>query len=114
MIKTQRPWQVGPTELIEFALDHMHKGSDLDRRLAFLMLDVGVETLFKTFLMLSESVVHFKIKRGERFEAAQGNFHELLRGIKASDPDRACQARVRCQIDREVQISRCRRFRSRR
>ncbi len=89
MIKTKHPWQTGPTELIEFALDRMHKGSDFDRRLAFLMLDVGVETLFKTFLTLPESVVQFKIKRGERFDASQGNFHELLRGIKASDPNRA-------------------------
>jgi hypothetical protein len=89
MIKTQHPWQTGPTELIEFALDRMHKGSDFDRRLSFLMLDVGVETLFKTFLTLPDSVAQSKIKRGERFEASQGNFHELLRGIKASDPGKA-------------------------
>lgn len=89
MAKIQHPWQTGPTELIEFALDRMHKGSDFDRRLAFLMLDVGVETLFKTFLTLPESVVRFKIQRGERFKASQGNFHELLHGIEASDPNRA-------------------------
>lgn len=89
MIKTQHPWQVGPTELIEFALEHMHKGSDFDRRLAFLILDVGVETLFKTYLTLPESVTQFQIKRGERLEAAEGNFHELLRGVQNSNTKKA-------------------------
>ena len=42
MIKTQHPWQSGSTELIEFALAQMHKGGDVDRRLAFIILDVGV------------------------------------------------------------------------
>lgn len=89
MAKINHPWQVGPTELIEFALERMHKGSDFDRRLAFLILDVGVETLFKTFLTLPDSVMQFQIKRGERFEASQGNFHELLRGIQTAVPKKA-------------------------
>jgi hypothetical protein len=89
MTKTQHPWQTGPTELIEFALDRMNKGSDFDRRLAFLILDVGVETLFKTFLTLPESVTQYQIKRGERLEASQGNFHDLLRGIQESTPKKA-------------------------
>ena len=89
MIKTQHPWQVGPTELIEFALGCMHKGEDFDRRLAFLILDVGVETLFKTFLTLPEGVIQYQIKPDERFKAAKGNFPELLRGIQNSDPQKA-------------------------
>ena len=89
MSNTQHPWQEGTTELIEFAFDRMHKGSDFDRRLAFLILDVGVETLFKTYLTLPDSVMQFQIKRGERFEAVSGNFHDLLRGIKNSNPQKA-------------------------
>lgn len=89
MNKIQHPWQTGPTELIEFALDHMRKGSDFDRRLAFLILDVGVETMFKTFLTLPESVMQYQIKHGERLEASQGNFHDLLRGIQESNPKKA-------------------------
>ena len=90
MIKTQHPWQAGPTELIEFALDRMHKGSDFDRRLAFLILDVGVETLFKTFLTLPDSVMQFQIKRSDRFEAVAGNFHVLtapLQSVMVADLD---------------------------
>jgi len=89
MIKTSHPWQVGPTELIEFALERMHKGSDFDRRLAYLILDVGVETLFKTYLTLTDNVTQFQIQRGERYEAVDGTFHELLRGVKNSNPKKA-------------------------
>ncbi len=85
----QHPWQVGPTELIEFALERMHKGEDFDRRLAFLILDVGVETLLKTFLTLPDGVAQFQIKRGDRIAAAEGNFHELLRGVKNANPQTA-------------------------
>ena len=89
MAKIQHPWQVGPTELIEFALERMHQGSDFDRRLAFLVLDLGVETLFKTFLKLPESVTQFQTKRGERLEASEGNFHELLRGVQNANSKKA-------------------------
>lgn len=89
MIKIVHPWQTGPTELIEFALERMHQGSDFDRRLAFLILDVGVETLFKTVLNLPESEMQFQIKRADRLEASQGNFHELLHGIQGSNPKKA-------------------------
>jgi hypothetical protein len=89
MTKIEHPWQVGPTELIEFALERMHKGSDFDRRLAFLILDVGVETLFKTYLTLPESVTQFQIKRSDRYEAVDGNFHDLIRGVKNASPKKA-------------------------
>jgi hypothetical protein len=89
MIKTQHPWQAGPTELIEFALECMHKGSDVDRRLAFLILDVGVETLFKTYLTVPEGVIQHEISRDDRFKAAKGNFPELLRAVQKSDPQKA-------------------------
>jgi hypothetical protein len=89
MIKTTHPWQVGPTELIEFALERMHKGSDFDRRLAYLILDVGVETLCKTYLTLPDNIAQFQITRGERYEAVDGTFHDLLRGVKNSNPTKA-------------------------
>src|SRR5687768_8807840 len=89
MIKTQHPWQVGPTELIEFAVERMHKGSDFDRRLAFLILDVGVETLFKTYLTLPDSFTQFQTSRGDRHKAVDGNFHELLRGVQSANTKKA-------------------------
>lgn len=89
MAKTQHPWQVGPTELIEFALAQMQKGSDFDRRLSFLILDVGVETLFKTYLTLPDSFTQFQTSRGDRHKAVDGNFHELIRGVQSANPKKA-------------------------
>jgi hypothetical protein len=91
MAKIQHPWQVGPTELIEFALERLHTGSDVDRRLAFLILDVGVETLFKTYLTLPSSVVQYQTNRKERDNAVNGNFHDLLDGVDKSNPEKAAK-----------------------
>ena len=91
MAKTQHPWQVGPTELIEFALERMHLGSDVDRRLAFLILDVGVETLFKTYLTLPSSIMKLQLTRNERDTAIKGNFHDLLQEIQKSNPEKAAK-----------------------
>lgn len=89
MTKIKHPWQVGPSELIEFALERMQGGEDFDRRLAFLILDIGVETLFKTYLTLPDGVTQFQIKRGERYAAVEGNFHDLLRGVQSANPKKA-------------------------
>lgn len=82
MSTTNHPWQNGPTELIEFALQRIQREADFDKRLAFLLLDVGVETLFKTFLTLPPEVTHAQGSYGDRKQAAEGNFHDLVRGIE--------------------------------
>jgi hypothetical protein len=51
-------------------------------------LDVGVETLFKTFLELPEEVTGAKLSYSKRREAVEGNFHQLLRGVKDAAGDR--------------------------
>jgi len=66
----------------------MPKGSDFDRRLAFLILDIGVETLFKTFLQLPEEVTGTKASFSERMKASEGNFHELTQGVKKAAGNR--------------------------
>ena len=87
-MSVQHPWQSGPTELIRYALEHLHRPSDLSQRIAFLLLDVGVETLFKTFLELPEEVTGAKLSYSKRREAVEGNFHQLLRGVKDAAGDR--------------------------
>lgn len=82
MVETPHPWQSGPAELIAFALEQSHKQGELNQRIAFLLLDVSVETLFKTFLVLPDSVTSTGLSHYERKKAAEGNFHELCDGIK--------------------------------
>ena len=89
MSKPKNPWEIGPTELIEFALERMHGGSDFDRRLAYLILDVGVETLIKTYLTLPEKITEVVTSSDERYKAAKGNFHSLVDGLQEAVPDKA-------------------------
>lgn len=82
----EHPWQHGPTELIAYAIVHMHRSSDFDHRVAFLLLDVGVETLFKVYLSLPGHVTGTNLSFKDRREAADGNFHQLLDGVaRAAD-----------------------------
>lgn len=67
----------------------MFLGSDFDRRLAFLILDVGVETLIKTVLSLPESVSGAKTSMTARNNAIQGNFHGLIQGLREALPVQA-------------------------
>lgn len=90
MARSKEPWQRGPTELIEQALHHLHQQTDVDRRIAFLLLDVGVETLFKTYILLPVKVTGTKLSYSERKKAADGSFHDLVDGIdRAAGPSLA-------------------------
>lgn len=82
MITTTDPWQNGPAELLAHAIEHLHNQTDFDQRLAFLLVDVGVETLLKTYLSLPEEVTGTKLPFVKRREAALGSFHDLVRGVE--------------------------------
>jgi hypothetical protein len=76
----EHPWQKGPTELIAHAIEHLHRGTEFDQRVAFLLLDVGMETLMKTFLLIPDYETKTELSHGKRKEAAEGNFHQLVLG----------------------------------
>jgi hypothetical protein len=82
------PWQSGPTELIEYALRHLRDDSDFNRRIAFLLLDVGIETLFRTYLLLPDDVTNSETSYHERRKASEGYFHDLVKGLKAAASSR--------------------------
>lgn len=82
MTITKHPWQTGSTELIQHAITHLHNQSDFDKRVAYLLFDVGVETLFKTYLTLPAEFADTQMKFFERQQAAEGNFHDLVNGVK--------------------------------
>jgi hypothetical protein len=88
-VKTEHPWQAVPTELIRYALIHLHRPSDFDQRVAFLLLDVGVETLLKVYLLhVPERVSGTTMSYNARKKAAEGYFHELLKGVQEAAGDR--------------------------
>lgn len=81
-MSTDHPWQLFPGDLIRYALDHLNRSSEFDQIVGFLLLDVGVETLFKVFLTLPEEVTKTNMSYTKRKQAAEGNFHELVKGVK--------------------------------
>jgi hypothetical protein len=101
--KIQHPWQSGPTELMAHAIEHLHKGTEFDNRIAFLLFDVGVETLFKTYLLLSDDIVGKRLTYNKRRDYASGtahsvddekkhpkrdlNFNDLIKGMELIKPD---------------------------
>ncbi|MCK4558618.1 MAG: hypothetical protein KAV45_02470 [Calditrichia bacterium] len=76
------PWQSGPIELFKFALENLKNPNEINQRISFLLFDIGVETLFKTYLILPEEVTRTPLPYAERKKYANGNFHDLLKGIK--------------------------------
>ena len=84
MAHIHHPWQSGSAELISHALTHLHRQTDFDRRIAFLLMDVGVETLFKTFLTAPEKETKALGKFQDRKNAAEGNFYQLIIGVESA------------------------------
>lgn len=76
------PWQAGPAEMVNYALELMEKKGDIDSRISFLLFDVAVETTFKTYLLLPESITKTRIPFADRKKHATGTFHDLIKGIK--------------------------------
>jgi hypothetical protein len=83
-METRHPWQKGPTELLSHALDHLHRPSEFDRRIAFLLLDIGVETLLRAYLELPAEVNRTRMDPDERARTARGDLDEIIRGVKAA------------------------------
>lgn len=87
-MKTTHPWQITPTELIKKAIEFLDRDTEHDRQIAFLLLDVGIETLFKTFLLLSDSVTGVVTKFSKRKNATLSSFHDLIQTTKEAGKDR--------------------------
>ncbi|NLZ28565.1 MAG: hypothetical protein GX887_06320 [Firmicutes bacterium] len=85
----EHPWQKGPTELIKYAIEHLYRDSEFDQRVAFLLLDIGVETTMKVYLNLPEEKACAKTAFSERKKAiTKGNFHCLVKAIRDAVSDR--------------------------
>lgn len=80
MINVKHPWQAGPTELIEYATTLSESEKEFDKLIAYLLIDLGVETLFKAYLKFEET--DFEMDLSEKQKAIKGNFPELVKGTK--------------------------------
>ena len=78
------PWQENPTGLLRFARDTSRSPAQLNQLVAFLLLDVCVETTMRTFLSLPDGLVPTNVKYFDRRKLSEGNFHDLTRGIEVA------------------------------
>jgi len=76
------PWQTDIVELVKLGVYHLNKNTAFDNRISFLLFDVSIESVFKTFLTLPDEISKAKIKYQQRKDAVDGNFHNLARAIK--------------------------------
>jgi len=86
LIDDLHPWQSDIVELVKLAAYHLSKGTAFDNRIAFLLFDVSVESIFKTYLTLPDEITHTSISYHKRKDATQGNFHILVRAVKEAAP----------------------------
>ena len=81
----EHPWQKSPTQLILYAEELMNNESDFDHQVAFLLIDVGVETMFMTYLSLPDDVIRSKNKYHERMKfIGKSSFAALVNGVKVT------------------------------
>ena len=78
----EHPWQKTPTNLISYARELTKSEDEFKKQLGFLLLDVGVETIFTVFLSLPNEVTGVKTSYRERKEIIEKNsFHLLVLGV---------------------------------
>ena len=77
----EHPWQSGPRELFQFAMNALNSSEEVNRRIAFLLVDVCVETTFRTFLGLPTRLSGSKVGHSDLRRYAAGNFHDLADGV---------------------------------
>lgn len=78
------PWQRLSAELFEFAIKTSRSDVQVHKLVAFLLLDISVETGMRTYLSLPDGIMKTSIKYFDRRKYAEGNFHELAKGVEAS------------------------------
>jgi len=75
------PWLHDAKELIEFALNTLRTPAEINQRISFLLLDLGVEILFKTFLSLPDETSGANLCFAERRKCVSGHFPDLIQGV---------------------------------
>ena len=81
------PWKITPSELTKQAIELLLQRTDTSLRIAYLLFDVAIENMFKTFLLLSDSITGAKIKYPKRKEGTEGGFNTLIETMKKLELD---------------------------
>lgn len=83
----ERPWVSGPRELLRHGLEHLQKGTDIDRRIAIISIDNAVELMTKTYLGLPSRVTGIKLSR-RKLQEISDSFSDLLDALEEHAGDK--------------------------
>jgi hypothetical protein len=84
-----KPWVYGPFELLQHAEDHLHVGSDFDKRMALICFDNSIEVSITTFLQLHPSQRNGKTFPRESVSKWLANYHSKIDFLGQHAADRA-------------------------
>jgi hypothetical protein len=76
------PWQVTPSLLIAHAMKHAKENSDFDKQMAYLIIDIGVETIFKVFLANNAYKEYKNLQEEAKKNLSEVRFYKLLESVK--------------------------------
>ncbi|WP_025566116.1 hypothetical protein [Psychromonas sp. SP041] len=77
-------WQKAPVKIVLEAIKHSKNKNEEDNLIAFLLLDVGAEMLFKTYLGLPKKITGAITSEDERYNITRKGFHDVVEGVKNS------------------------------
>lgn len=72
------PWEDGPKELLQHAIDHLNAGGDFDRRIAMISTDNAVEIMMKTYLSMPKRVRGTLGPSRKEIDEAKNSFPAVL------------------------------------
>lgn len=77
-------WHKAPVKIVLEAIKHANNKNEEEHLIAFLLLDVGAEMLFKTYLGLPKKITGATTSEDERFNITCKGFHDVVEGVKNS------------------------------
>lgn len=78
------PWQQTSVKIVLEAINHANRQTEEESLIAFLLLDVGAETLLKTYLGLPKKATGAVTSDEERYAVLRKGFHEIVEAVKDS------------------------------
>lgn len=88
---SRHPWQRTAVELLQFALEEARSSGPIHQLVAFLLLDVCVETAMRIFLSLPDGLLASDLAYFDRRKYSSGNFHDLTTGIQRAAKNRVSE-----------------------
>ncbi|WBM42217.1 hypothetical protein M2J84_00640 [Comamonas aquatica] len=81
ILPTTSPWASGPKEILRHGLDLLRSDTEIDRRLAMIIIDNAVELTIKTFLGLPKRITNIHVPKA-KFQEMSESFPKLLDALE--------------------------------